>query len=92
MVSFRVGVQDTEILRKEFLPVFDEHDLSNIDNFNAYVRLLVHGQTTKPFNVRTIPSVLGDAEFAARLREISRTTYGRSREEVEEGIYRRLRE
>ncbi|MDP2703993.1 MAG: type IV secretion system DNA-binding domain-containing protein [bacterium] len=92
IVSFRVGVQDTEMLVKEFVPVFDEHDLSNIDNFNAYVRLLVGGQTTKPFNIRTIPSARGDAEFAARLLEISRTRYGRAREEVEEGIYRRLRD
>ncbi len=92
IVSFRIGVQDTELLVKEFQPVFDEHDLSNIDNFNAYVRLLVGGQTTKPFNIRTIPSASGDAEFAARFREMSRTRYGRAREEVEEGIYRRLRD
>lgn len=92
VVSFRVGVQDTEILVKEFVPVFDEHDLSNIDNFNAYVRLLVGGQTTKPFNIRTIPAASGNAEFAARLREMSRTTHGRAREEIEESIYRRLRD
>ena len=34
----------------------------------------------------------GDIELAARLRETSRARYGRAREEVEESIYRRLRD
>ena len=92
VVSFRVGVQDTDILGKEFEPVFDEHDLTNIDNFNAYAKLLIGGQTTRPFNIRTIFPASGNADIASRIREASRMKYGRVREEVEESIYRRLRE
>ena len=92
IVSFRVGVQDTEVLKKEFEPVFGEHDLSNIDNFNAYVRLLVGGQTTAPFNIRTLPLPAGDSDIGARIQEASRARYGRAKEEVEESIYRRLRD
>ena len=92
IVNFRVGVQDAEFLVKEFSPIFDEHDLSNLDNFNAYLRLLIHGETTKPFNIKTISSSRGDVTVAEHLRALSRAKYGRSREEVEEGIYRRLRD
>ncbi len=92
IISFRVGVQDTEILKKEFEPVFSEHDLSNVDNFNAYARLLVGGQTTVPFNIRTLPLAGGNLEAGALVKEASRTRYGRSREDVEESIYRRLRD
>ena len=77
---------------KEFSMIFDEHDLSNLDNFNAYLRLLIHGETTKPFNIKTISSSRGDVTVAEHLRALSRAKYGRSREEVEEGIYRRLRD
>jgi len=52
MIAFRVGANDAEYLEKQFLPVFTKEDLMNIDNFNAYVKLLVNGQTTKPFNIK----------------------------------------
>ncbi|MCR4261052.1 MAG: type IV secretion system DNA-binding domain-containing protein [Candidatus Colwellbacteria bacterium] len=53
-IAFRVGADDAEYLEKQFLPVFTKEDLMNIDNFNAYVKLLVGGQTTKPFNMRLV--------------------------------------
>ena len=53
-IVFRVGADDAEYLEKQFLPVFTKEDLMNIDNFNAYVKLLVGGQTSKPFNMRLV--------------------------------------
>lgn len=52
IVAFRVGADDAEYLEEQFLPVFNKEDLMNIDNFNAYVKLLLNGQTTKPFNIK----------------------------------------
>ena len=52
VIAFRVGADDAEYLEKQFLPTFTKEDLMNIDNFNAYVKLLIGGQTTKPFNMR----------------------------------------
>ena len=46
----RVGVQDAEFLVKQFEPVFNQNDLINIDNLNAYAKILINGQTSKPFN------------------------------------------
>jgi hypothetical protein len=92
-IVFRVGVQDAEFLVKQFAPVFDESDLINIDNLNAYAKILIHGQTSKPFNMKipTTSWAKGDQELAERMKEHSRVKYGADRDEVEKGIYARLR-
>ena len=90
-IAFRVGADDAEFLEKQFAPVFSRQELMNIDNFNAFARLLIQGQTVKPFNIKTVPSATGDPNVGGRLRELSRLTYGRNREEVEADILRRLR-
>ncbi len=92
IISFRIGAQDAATLVKQFGPVFTEQDLVNIDNFNAYVKLLIHGETAKPFNVRTRRAPKGDAVLAAELKRASAERYGRNREEVESEIYKRLRD
>lgn len=86
MVSFRIGSDDAEFVAKQFKPVFAEQDLLNIDNHNCYVKLLVGGQTSTPFNMRTYPPKSGSKEVAELAKEISRTKYGRPREEVETEI------
>jgi hypothetical protein len=91
IISFRVGAQDAEFLVKQFTPVFSENDLINIDNFNAYVKILVNGQTAKPFNIKTYPSESGNLEQVDHLKEMSRLKHGRDRQEVEEEILKRLR-
>lgn len=92
MVAFRVGAQDAATLVKQFEPVFTEQDLVNIDNFNAYVKLLVHGETTKPFNIKTNRAPKGEASLVESLKQASAATYGRPRDEVEADIYKRLRD
>jgi len=47
--SFRVGVEDSEFLAKQFAPVFNAPDLSRLENYNAYVRILINGQVSPPF-------------------------------------------
>ncbi|MEK9194554.1 MAG: TraM recognition domain-containing protein, partial [Patescibacteria group bacterium] len=92
IIAFRVGAQDSEFLLKQFVPVFTEEDLVNIDNFNSYVKLLVNGETTKPFNIRTMKSKIGEMTTALHLKKLSREKYGRPREEIEREIYKRLRD
>ena len=86
MVVFRVGADDAEFLKNQFEPVFSPQDLMNIDNFNAFIKLLINNQTTRPFNLRTIKEKEGSLEMVQALREMSRLKYGRPREEVEEEI------
>ena len=55
MGAFSVGAEDGEFLAKQFEPVFDAGDLLNIDNYRAYLKLLIEGQSSRPFNIATLP-------------------------------------
>jgi len=92
-IVFRVGVQDAEFLVKQFEPVFDINDLTNIDNLNAYAKILINGQTSKPFNIKILKTSWqkGDPEWAKKVKEYSRLKYGMDKSQVEEEIYNRLR-
>jgi hypothetical protein len=57
-----------------------------LDNFNAYVSMLVNGQPAKPFNLRTLPPEKGNPEMVESLKELSYLKYGRDREEIEAEI------
>lgn len=84
VVSFRIGVEDSEIMAKEFAPVFSAFDLINVDRFNAYVKLMINGTSSKPFNMATLPPLPGGSkELADAIRTISRLKYGRSRATAE---------
>jgi hypothetical protein len=89
MVSFRIGVEDAEVMAKEFAPTFNEFDLVNVDRFNAYVKLMISGTASKPFNMATYPLPKADAaqlEVASAVRQLSRLKFGRPRSEVEAEI------
>jgi len=74
--------------------VFNQNDLINIDNLNAYAKLLIGGQSTRAFNIKigTTSWGGGDKVLAAKFKEYSRMKYGKDRKAVEDDIYRRLRE
>ncbi len=87
MVCFRIGAEDSEVMAKEFKPTFNEFDLVNVDRFNAYLKLMVHGTASKPFNMATYPLLRnGNDELARSIRRLSRLKYGRPRAEVEAEI------
>ena len=89
MAVFRISPDDAEFMKNKFDPVFSPQDLMNIDNLNAYVNLLVNGQTTRPFNIKIETNRVfgaGSKEIGDAIREMSRLKYGRPREEVEEEI------
>jgi len=78
MTVFRVGAEDAESIKNQFEPVFSPQDLMNIDNFNAYVKLLINNQTSRPFNIQIIPPQKGNPEMAQYIKELSRQKYGQS--------------
>jgi hypothetical protein len=61
-------------------------DIMKLDNFNAYMSMLVNGQPTKPFNIETIKPINGNIEVVEKIKQLSYLKYGRLREEVEEEI------
>ncbi len=91
LISFRVGREDAELLEPHFAPFFDRFDLSNLPNWHACVRTTVNGQVVAPFTLRTLPPTSrADPRVAEQARALSRTCYGRPRQEVEEEIRRSL--
>ncbi len=89
MAVFRVGEEDGEFFEKQFAPVFGALDFVNIENYNAYVRLLARGVPQKPFNIKTPPPIAGNPAQVDDLRELSALVYGRDRTQVEDAIRRR---
>lgn len=89
-LAFRVGPEDAKYLLSEFEPVFDENDLVNIDNYNAVLKLLISGATSRSFNIATFAPKKGDGEIRKLVKEYSRVRYGRDRAQVEAELYERL--
>jgi len=89
MAVYRVGSEDAEFLEKQFAPVFTQTDITNLDNYNAYLRLLSNGRPVKPFNVEVPNIEKGNPSQAEKLRELSSLKFGRPRAEVEAEIMKK---
>jgi hypothetical protein len=90
VLSFRVGPDDAKYLVSQFGPIFDENDLVNLDNYNGALRLLIKGETSKPFSIVTFPPTKPNPEIAQLVKEHSRLKYGKPRERVERDLQKRL--
>lgn len=88
IVSFRVGAADGEYLEKEFFPVFTQADLVNLDKYNAYIKLMINGVTSRPFSMQTIAPVFERNDKRESVVKTSRERYGKRREIVEDKIAR----
>ncbi|MES2931415.1 MAG: DUF87 domain-containing protein [Patescibacteria group bacterium] len=86
MAVFRVGQEDGEFFGKLFEPTFKASDFTNIENRNAYVRMLANGVPQKPFSMKTLNLSEGTLAQVDDLRELSYLTYGRDRATVEASI------
>jgi hypothetical protein len=78
-------------LAKEFAPVFNQHDLINIEKFTAYVKLLIDNTASRPFSMTTLwplPGIARDG-MKSRIKSLSRLKFGQDRNIVEAEIRRR---
>ena len=89
-VSFRVGADDAEYLEHQFEPFFSKSDLLNSPVGHAYIRLLIAGQPSTPFSMKVdwdkISAVKKDSGLAEKIKQISRSKYGRDAKLVDEEI------
>lgn len=89
-VSFRVGVEDSELVAKVFEPIFSPMDVINIARFHAYLRLMIDAGMSKPFTMATYPPPPGGLEeIANAVRQLSRLKFGRDKRVVEAEILER---
>ncbi|MES2470946.1 MAG: TraM recognition domain-containing protein [Patescibacteria group bacterium] len=91
IAAFRVGSEDAEFLEKQFEPVFTAKDIMNIDNRNAYIKMLVQGRPVKPFNIETMAPPKGNKDAVDKLKEISYLKYGGDRETIDAEILAKYR-
>ena len=89
LIAFRVGAADAEFLVKEFAPLTID-DLTNVDKYNFYIRMLIDNAPMPAFNGQSIaPDLNGNKKLAGAIKELSRLKYGSPKEIVEEEISER---
>lgn len=77
LIAYRVGAEDAEFLSHE-LPGLTVDDLTNLDRFQAYVKLLVDLAPTRPFSMMGVKSpTQGSWEMADWIRQASRRNYSK---------------
>ncbi len=89
LATFRIGIEDAEVLEKEFAPTFNAYDLINVEQYTAYVKLLIDNTASKPFNMYTLAPQKGNPELAKAIKQLSRLKVGRDRMIVEADILER---
>jgi hypothetical protein len=92
IVSFRISPQDAELIQKQLEPVFTAYDLVNIENLNAYVKLLIRGVAARPFSMRVLFDTYAvNKELGENIRQLSHLKYGRDKELVAREVYERTK-
>ena len=91
MISFRIGVTDANFLQHEFLPVFNETDLTNIEKYHVYIKTIVDNEPVTPFSMSLLKDMTAqdarkNPKLAEMIKELSRLKYGVDKEQVEAEI------
>jgi hypothetical protein len=89
MFVARVGPEDVETLAKIFEPTFSGYDLMNTDMYTWNVKMIIENAQAKPFTMKAYPPEKGNKRVGEALKEISRITYGKDKDEVEADIAER---
>lgn len=94
LVSFRVGSLDAKELGDEFLPEFTNEDLKHIDNYHAYMKLMIDGKRSRPFLAQTLSplALTGDEADRETIIRVSQQRFAKKQSEVEEKINQSLKE
>jgi len=77
IVSFSSGASDAEILFKEYAEVFSQNDLVNLSNYQVAVKLMVNGQSTRPFLAHTLPLPISRNQSRGKVITVSRERWGK---------------
>jgi len=96
IVSFQVGYHDGMIMKEIFGDNITTQDLTNLRKYSIYTKQLIDGMPSKLFSADTMPPYpINAEEFSIRYQKIlqvCRQKYSTSKQEVEEKIYKHVRE
>jgi hypothetical protein len=95
-ITMKVGTTDAQFLETLYTPVFSANDLVNLENRNAYVKIINKGESPPAFSISTdyknapfkIP-MEPDERTKEIVKTLSRFRYGRDRAMVEAEIRER---
>jgi type IV secretory pathway VirB4 component len=54
LIALRVGAADAAYVAREFAPVFTAEDLIALPKYHIYLRLMIDGETSRPFSAKTL--------------------------------------
>jgi hypothetical protein len=83
LISFRIGAEDAKNLAREFYPVFNESDLTDLPNHHIYLKLMIDGMTSRPFSAVTLAQPEADRSFKDEIIAESRKRYTTRRKKAE---------
>jgi len=88
LISFQVGSEDAEEIAKQFGDETMEEDIIGLPKYQAYLRLMIDGLTSRPFSVATLPppEFEQDEGRVEKIRSLSRERYALGRDVVEKKI------
>ena len=91
ILSFEVGVEDAEILSKEFQPM-EVEDFINLPRFNFYIKLMIEGKTSTAFSGAGLPPdvLAGPKAGSGLIQSFNKLRYGAPKAYVEEKIKSQL--
>jgi hypothetical protein len=77
-VLFSMSPEDARALDRHVGPELSEHDLSHLGAYQAAARLVVDGEQTAAFTLRTRPAAPGDEGRGQVERHAARLRHGRA--------------
>ena len=82
-ISFRVGVEDAEILEKKFTPQFSAIELTETENLNCVVGMLSNSKPLSPFTMKIRFSPRGSQEVKENIIKYSSLKHSTKKPEPE---------
>jgi len=88
LVSFQVGSEDAEEIASQFGDEKLEEDIVGLPKYQAYIKLMIDGVTSRAFSVATLPppQFEQDKGRVEKIRKLSRERYAEKRSDVEQKI------
>jgi energy-coupling factor transporter ATP-binding protein EcfA2 len=91
LIAFRIGYADAEIMAKEFGEVFSASALSDLERYEAVVKLLEDGTNRQPFRAKMLPPLENRIGRKENLIAQSRERFATPRAVVDDKMNRWLR-
>lgn len=77
IACFALGASDSEILHREFAEVFSQNDLVNLSRYQIAIKMMIDGQTSRPFVANTLPLPISRNQNKEKVIQVSRSRWAR---------------